>query len=150
MNIPKAELDKAIAEKRPEKVSQIVQAVLNNATQSYASAVAAFDYVEQQYADALTSYQAEETPIIENQTQWSEDYYFDQKVGLSYNFCRTRFEHLVAVAKYLESEGVESFKKRKSDRQSNEESRARSSLAKVTTVVIGAAIVVAAVAVFSD
>ena len=98
MSIPKAELDQAIADNNLEKVSQIVQAVLNNATRPYSEAVAAFDYVEQQFPAALADYQADDTPIIDNKEQWSEDYYFEHKVGLSYNFCRARFEHVVEVA----------------------------------------------------
>lgn len=151
MSIPKAELDKAIAESQPEKASQIVQAVLNNATRPYSEAIAAFDYVEQQFPAALVEYQTEDTPIIDNKEQWSEDYYFEHKVGLSYNFCRVRFEHVVEVAKHLEKEGVESFQKLTGSVPQNEKSGEElSSLAKVAMVSIGAAIVVAVIAIFSD
>ncbi|MDY0136140.1 MAG: hypothetical protein RBS36_03115 [Thiomicrospira sp.] len=108
----KQELDNAILTKDSMMLSQIVQAEFENPKQPYQDAIDAFNYVEQHFPEALSPFRDGISPINQDQTQWSEDYYYDQKVELSYNFNRARFEHVVAVAQYLEQQGHKHFRKK--------------------------------------
>lgn len=92
-------------------LSQIVQAAFENPKRPYQDAIEAFDYVEQHFPEALSTFRDGIRPINQDQAQWTEDYYYGQKVELSYNFNRKRWEHVLAVAQYLEKQGHKYFQK---------------------------------------
>lgn len=51
------------------------------------------------------------SPIVLDITQWTEDYFFQQKSALNLNFSLERFEHLVDVRDHLRKTGNPRFQR---------------------------------------